>query len=196
MTNNKIRICISAYLNNSAKKVEATFSCVHSFLCQTYDNYEIYIHHDGPVNDKSLADKFRNLSKKIVFIDNLEHKGHWGFYHRHKVSLMEPLPDWVIYTNEDNYYVPVFLERMIKTALQHNTKMVYCDILHSHFDWRVLETFPVHGQIDMGAFMTHIDLIRDTPWTDFDGGADGKYAEKIAAKTNPVKAPGILFVHN
>lgn len=194
--NNLIRICISAYLNDSQKKIDAAFSCVHSLLCQTYDNYEIYIHHDGPLNDSTLAEKFRKLSNKIVFIDSLEHKGHWGFYHRHNISLMEPHPDWVIYTNEDNYYVPVFLERMINAAVSNNTKMVYCDMLHSHYQWNLFETYPELCRIDMGSFMTHIDLIKDTPWTDYDAGADGKYAEKVAAKTNPVKASGVLFVHN
>lgn len=194
--NNLIRICISAYLNDSLKKIDAAFSCVHSFLCQTYDNYEIYIHHDGPVNDPTLADKFRNLSDKIVFIDNLEHRGHWGFYHRHGVSLMEPQPDWVVYTNEDNYYVPTFLEKMINTAIDTNTKMVYCDMIHSHQNWNLFRTHPSVGEMDMGAFMVHIDLIKNTPWTDFVCTADGIYAEKIANKTNPIKVDGILFVHN
>ena len=122
MSENKVRICISAYLNDSDKKIMSAFSCVYSILSQTYENYEIYIHHDGPLKDITLANKFRSLSNKIVFIDNLEHKGNWGFYHRHKVSMIEPHSDWVLYTNEDNYYVPIFLERMINTAKSSNSK--------------------------------------------------------------------------
>jgi len=196
MSNNKIRICISAYLNGSDKKIEAAFTCVHSFLCQTYDNYEIYIHHDGPLNDVGLADKFRSLSDKITFIDNLEHKGHWGFYHRHNVSMMEPHADWVLFTNEDNYYVPVFLERMIMTAKNHNTKMVYCDSVHSHFGYSVLNSSVKIDFIDMGSFISHMDLIKTTQWTDFTANSDGIYAEKIGGKTNPIKVEGVLFVHN
>jgi len=196
MENNKVRICISAYLNGSKKKIDAAFACVHSFLCQTYDNYEIYIHHDGPLDDKTLADKFRNLSDKIIFIDNLEHKGSWGFYHRHNVSMIEPHADWILYTNEDNYYAPVFLERMIQAANSANSKMVYCDSSHSHFDYTVLDTAVQRGKIDMGSFITHIDLIKSTPWTDFTAGADGIYAEAVGRKTNPVKARGVLFFHN
>ena len=194
--NDLVRVCISAYLNDSPKKLAATLACVYSLLYQTYDNYEIFIHHDGPLNDNTLAEKFRKLSKKITFIDNLEHRGHWGFFHRHRVSLMEPLPDWVVYTNEDNYYVPVFLERMLKAAKTNDSKMVICDMLHSHNNYTILNTYPAPNGIDMGAFMTHIDLIKDTPWTHYDAAADGKYAHELASKTTPVKADGILFVHN
>jgi len=159
--NNLIRICISAYLNNSPKKIDAAFSCVHSLLCQTYDNYEIYILHDGPVNDSTLADNFRKFSDMIVFIDNFVHMGNWGFYHRHNISLLEPHADWIIYTNEDNYYVPTFLEKMINTAMHNKTKMVYCDMIHSHHDWNLFCTYPAECGIDMGAFMSHIDLIKN-----------------------------------
>lgn len=196
MKNNKVRICISAYLNDSEQKVKSMYACVHSFLCQTYNNYEIYIHHDGPLNNPKIADDFRNLSDKIVFIDNLEHRGYWGFFHRHNVAMIEPHADWVLFTNEDNYYVPVFLERMINTANNSNSKMVYCDTLHSHYDYGVLDTYVKVNGIDMGSFISHMDLVKITPWTDYHSGADGVYAEKIGSQTIPVKAKGILFVHN
>jgi hypothetical protein len=48
----------------------------------------------------------------------------------------------------------------------------------------------------MGSFMTHMDLIKKTPWTDFVSVADGIYAEKIGIQTNPIKVSGVLFVHN
>jgi hypothetical protein len=192
----KIRICISSYFNGDKKMIDAAFACVYSFLCQTYDNYEIYIHHDGPLNDPTIANKFRNLSDKITFIDNLEHKGHWGFFHRHNVAMMEPHADWILFTNEDNYYVPVFLERMISAAKNKGSKMAYCDSVHSHFNYGVLDTSVNVARIDMGSFITHMDLIKTTPWTSFDSVADGIYACQVGSKTNPVKVPGILFVHN
>jgi len=193
---NKVRICISAYLNTSQRRVDGLYTCVYSFLSQTYQNFEIFIHHDGPLNDSSLADKFRQISDKITFIDDLEHKGHWGFYHRHNVSLIEPCSEWVLYTNEDNYYVPTFLETMINKAINSDSKMVYCNCLHNDYNYSVLDTRVAQNYIDMGSFISHIDLVKTTPWTDFTGNADGIYAEKIAAKTTPVKINEVLFVHN
>lgn len=193
---NKIRICVSTYLNDDPNREQLLLTCIHSLLSQTYKNYEIYIHHDGPLNDKTLSNKFRNLSEKIIFIDTLEHKGSWGFYHRYNISMLEPHADWVLYTNDDNYYTPVFLERMMNMALQHNSKMVYCNMIHNGLDYQVLNTKVGVGYIDMGSFISHMDLIKSTPWTDYDHLADGKYAVKIAQNTNPIKDNGVLFIHN
>lgn len=194
----KIRICVSAYLNGigAEYRVKTCYTLVYSLLAQTYDNFEIYIHHDGPLDDTLLAEKFRAISDKITFIDNLEHKGNWGFYHRHSVSLMEPKPEWVLYTNEDNYYVPIFLETMINTAISNNSKMVYCNMVHDGIGYQAIDTYPEVNRIDMGAFITHIDLIECTPFDNYSEKADGWYAEKLASKTNPIKNEGILFMHN
>lgn len=196
MQNGKVRVCIATYLNDSQKRVDSLFACVYSILCQTYQNFEIYIHHDGPLNDKELPEKFTSISEKIKFIDNLEKKGSWGAYHRRGVSLMDPHPEWVLYTNDDNYYVPVFLERMIGKAVENNSKMVFCDCLHNYFGYTVLNTKVKVCHIDMGSFITHIDLIKATTWTDFGPLGDGVYAKRVAAQTIPVKADGVLFVHN
>jgi hypothetical protein len=85
---------------------------------------------------------------------------------------------------------------MIESAKLSNSKMVYCDMIHSHFNYTVLNTTINVGRIDMGSFISHMDLIKKTPWTDFVDVADGIYAEKIARQTNPIKVNGILFVHN
>ena len=196
MQNGKVRICIAAYLNDSQKRVDSLFACVYSILCQTYENFEIYIHHDGPLNDKELPKKFTSISEKIKFIDNLEKKGSWGFHHRRDISLMEPSPEWVLFTNDDNYYMPVFLERMIEKAVENKSKMVFCDCVLSSHNYKVLDTKVKVCRIDLGSYISHIDLVKATPWTDFSLYADGIYAKKIAAQTNPVKADGVLFVHN
>ena len=194
--NPKIRAVISAYLNGNPRIIDAAFCCVYSLLAQTYTNFEIFIHHDGHLNDLTLADKFRNLSPKITFIDNLPKKGYWGFYHRHPTAMIEPHADWVLFTNEDNYYVPDFFKIMLSAGTNNNSGMVYCNMIHSHHDWKMFETRPGVGGIDMGAFISRMDLVKKTSWTDFVACADGIYAGKIAAITNPIKVDQYLFVHN
>lgn len=194
--NPKIRIVLSAYLNKGPRIVNAAFCCVHSLLAQTYENFEIYIHHDGPLEDRTLAQKFRDLDQRITFLDDLPHLGLWGFPHRHPTALLEPQADYCMWTNEDNYYTPDFLKIMLHTAIKQNSGMIFCNMIHSHYGWRVFNTRIAVGGIDMGAFIARMDLVRGTPWTDFNPCADGYYAEKIAAKTNPVKVDNFLFVHN
>ena len=195
--NPKVRFCVAAYFNDGEYRINTCFACVYSILAQTYDNYEIYIHHDGPLNDPWLADKFRELSNKIFFIETTERKGSWGFYDRWNISQIKPHADWIVYTNDDNYYVPKFLEIMIFTALTRpDSKMVYCDMVHNGYGYGFLSTFPAICRIDLGAYMSHNDIVKETHWTEYGNTADGWYAEQLSLKTSPIKAPGILFVHN
>jgi hypothetical protein len=193
----KVRICISAYLNDDERRVTSLYVCVYSLLAQTHQNLEIFIHHDGPLNDPEIANKFRSLSDKITFIDNLPHLKHWGFYHRHPTAMIEPHADWILYTNDDNYYVPKFLEIMLATAKTHDAGVVICDTLHDGLHYNVLNVYPASGLIDMGSFMTRMDVIKKNPWNVLDRyDSDGLYAQQVSQTTKCVKAPGVLFVHN
>jgi glycosyltransferase involved in cell wall biosynthesis len=194
----KIRICLSAYLNEDKRRLDTLYCCIYSLLSQTYQNFEIFIHHDGTIDDIELPMKIESISNKIKFIESLPHKKCWGHFHRRPTAMIEPHTDWVVFTNDDNYYMPVFLEKMLYTAKQNNAGMVYCDVIHNYENYNVSESSLRlnGGSLDMGAFMTRMDIIKETEWDNFEHAADWHYVQKIAAKTNCIKAPGILFVHN
>lgn len=194
--NPKIRICISAYLNKGQRIVDAAFSCVHGFLAQTYENFELFIHHDGPLENPDLADCFRSISDKIIFFDDLPHRGAWGFYHRHRIATLEPAADWVLFTNEDNWYAPDFLRTMLHKGITENAGLVYTNMIHSHENWRPFDTAIGVGRIDMGAFIVKSELVKTTSWDDFSPIADGIYCEKLSRKTKCVKLENFQFVHN
>jgi hypothetical protein len=194
--NPKVRIVVSAHINDDPRRQQATYCCLHSLLCQTYQNFDIIIAHDGPLNDETVISKINSLSDKITLLNNLPKVGNAGFQHRHPAAMMHPVCDWVLFTNEDNYYTPDFLKIMLHHGTTKNSGLVLCNMVHSYFDWGLLKTAPAVNQIDMGAFISRMDLVASTPWTDFGGPADGIYCEAIAAKTTPVKVDGILFVHN
>jgi hypothetical protein len=198
---NKVRFCIASYLNANPQRLFALKACIYSILYQDYENIEIFIHHDGPVNDKNIPEDIMSIDNRIKFISSEKRGDYWGFPERRPTSIIEPLPDWVIYTNDDNYYVPTFVTTMLNTALLHDAGMVYCDFLHKGPwpgpDYQVLPSRVQKCWIDMGAFMTRIDVIQKCEWDVLDdAGADGIYAEKIGRNTKCVKAGGILYVHN
>ncbi len=194
-TGGKVRFVVASYLNDP-KKVPGIFCLLYSILAQTYQNFEVIIHHDGPLDDPTLKEQIEKLSSKIKLLDNLERKQAWGHYHRHPTALIEPHADWVVFTNDDNYYVPVFLERALNTARISQSGMVYFDTVHSHYNYDTLNVTPAISRIDIGSFIVRMDLVKDTPWTSYEGIADGIYAEKLAKSTNAIKTPGVLFVHN
>jgi hypothetical protein len=194
--NPKVRIVVSAHINNDPRRQQATYCLLHSLLCQTYQNFDIVIAHDGPLHDQLVINNITSLSDKISFLNHLPKVGNAGFQHRHPAAVMHPRCDWVLFTNEDNYYAPDFLKIMLHHGTTKGSGLVLCNMVHSYYGWGLLSTAPITNQIDMGAFISRMDLVESTPWTEFGGPADGIYCEMIAAKTNPVKVENILFVHN
>jgi hypothetical protein len=69
-------------------------------------------------------------------------------------------------------------------------------MVHSHYNYKVLDSIVEVGRIDMGSFISSSRLIKDTEWTSFIPEADGVYAVALSRKTNPIKINEILFVHN
>jgi hypothetical protein len=202
--NLKIRAVVSAFLNRGPETVNGAFCLVHSLLAQTHQNIEIVIHHDGPLKDVELAKKFRDLDSRIIFLDNLEHKGFWGFPHRWSSAVLEPnTSDFTFFTNEDNYYLPTFARTLLESALENNADIVNTDFITSHG-----KTFPINEHnlgingIDMGAFIVKTDLVKSTPFVVTEGGgffsgSDGRYYEELKKKANKIfTVRQYLFVHN
>ena len=50
-TKDKIRIVAASYLNENTKRYKSCKSFIYSLLAQTYENFELIIVHDGPIND-------------------------------------------------------------------------------------------------------------------------------------------------
>ena len=191
-----VRIVVASYLNGSKQRILAAKCFLYSVLCQTYENLEILLVHDGKIEDENIRNEFKNIDPKIKLIETEERKGNWGMFHRHFYATIEPFPDWILFTNDDNYYTPQAIELMLSCAYKNNSKMVLCDMIHSHWLWSYFETAPHSGRCDMGSFMTEFNLVRETEWDNFGFSADGEYVNKLAKKTNPVKFPKCLFVHN
>lgn len=193
----KIRILVSSYLNSPFENRIMTLHCLlYSLLSQTYQNFEIIVHHDGPLEDKSLKKKIELIDERICFIETEERKNKWGFHERHALATKDDNADYILFTNDDNYYVPIFLQYYVYILKSQNTELVYCNIIHNENAYRVINTFPEIGYIDLGCYITSLRLIKNTAWTSLDRVADGIYFKELALKTNPVKVDSILFVHN
>jgi glycosyltransferase involved in cell wall biosynthesis len=197
MENFKIKILISSYLNGSYENRVNTLYCLtYSLLSQTYDNFEIVIHHDGPLEDKSLKSKFESIDSRVKFIETEERKNVWGFDKRYELATSDDSVDFILFTNDDNYYTPHFFSTMISTMKSQNSEFVFCNFLHNEFDYLPFDSAVEVGKIDLGCFMASLRIVKETPWTDFSRESDGLYAKNLAKKTNPVGINNILFVHN
>lgn len=193
----KIRILISSYLNSPYEnRINTLYCVVYSILSQTYDNFEIIIHHDGPLENKKLKRKFNSIDKRISFINSKERKNNWGFHERYSLAIKDPSVDYILFTNDDNYYMPNFLETLVKSMEVHNKNLSYCNLIHNERDYGVINAYPEIGHVDLGCFIASQDLIKQTPWTSMAREADGIFFKDLTKKSNPIKINKVLFVHN
>lgn len=193
----KIRILVSSYLNSPYENRINTLYCLtYSLLAQTYNNFEIIIHHDGPLENKSLKDKFEQLDSRIKFICSESRKNNWGFHERYNLAIEDHDSCYILFTNDDNYYVPIFLESMINLLTNNKYNLAFCNLIHNERNYCMIDTYPEIGYIDLGCFISCVDLIKKIPWKYMHKEADGEYFKELYKISNPIKISNILFVHN
>lgn len=179
----------------------AALRCLIACLqAQTYAHWEALLTHDGPVRhspdiDLLLSDLSRD--KRLRWLETPEREGHFGHRWRHWAVTEHARGDYVGFTNDDNYYSPVWLEWLISDLIAHKADFAYCDMIHSHLKWRLLKTRPAYRHLDLGGFVARTGLIKSTPWKDFSFRGDGAYINALVKKAKRVvKVSAALFVHN
>jgi len=176
---------------------------IDSFLVQTVPNWVLHIVHDGPA-PQSVWEVINSYSDpRIRFWCTSVRYGNFGHVNRRNTlqSLTGDLTnDYVLLTNDDNYYVPVFVNHFLKEC-KSNVGMVYCDTVHSYMGYSVLHSRVKEGFIDCGSFITRLDVAQSVGFRHDHHSADGTFAEECArycVSHNLVVRyiPRPLFVHN
>jgi len=118
---------------------------------------------------------------------------------------MDSQQDFCLLTNDDNYYVPIFVEEIQKVIKRENPDIMYFDMVHSYaFDhhpnpipYQTLITEPLLYRIDIGSFVFRTELGKSVGFKRNDFFADGAFFEDMKATgARIVKIPKVLFVHN
>jgi hypothetical protein len=192
----KVGIAVASYLNEQPRRHASLMCLLYALQAQTWHNWQCIVMHDG--HCKVTVPK---IDPRITFVQAEERKGNHG--HPHRQATLNRLLDadctWLLMTNDDNYYAPVFLEWMLMMACNpFVTDLVYCNMIHSHKLWQHLHAHLRRGSIDLGSFMIHKDLARQIQFDDYSFAGDWAYLEKAMQKTEKQirKIPATLFVHN
>lgn len=183
---------------------------VDSFIVQHSQNpsitvdWDMIIVHDGPASPEVLktASLYED-NPKISFIATDQRTGNWGHANRREMlQLIDGDPDdFVLITNDDNYYIPRFIELFFAEARATKTGFIYCDFLHHNFNYDVLCSKIRVNHIDMGAFIVNLKIAQEVGFIHDLPESDGLYAEECATKCaqkgyRVVKVDKPLFVHN
>jgi hypothetical protein len=175
---------------------------IDSFLVQTNPNWLLTIIHDGemPPGVKEISEQYND--ERITFGYTGKRNGFSGFGNRDMIlkNISGEEGDFVMSTNDDNYYMPTFVECFLNEC-KPGVGIVYCNMIHSHFNYSILNTVLQRFYIDMGAFAVKLPLAKKIGITYRDDTADGRFAEACLAECNAtglktVKIEKILYVHN
>ena len=188
----------------------AQIAClVHSLQAQTMPAFHLVILHDGP--DFEMLVLLSKLSRETVlsFEFRLSRVRHNDYDHSlRELAIRDCATDYILLTNDDNYYVPKFVELMLSAAQRHDLDLVLCDMVHSHErpggrpvgSYTAFPTHPSAGNADIGCFMTRTDRARRVGFRDKESEGDGTFISDLIALGPALmrwgKVEKILFVHN
>lgn len=182
---------------------------IQSFLNQTRDNWTLRVYHDGydPSIDKLVADFGRTSSRDITVHFSERRFNDYGHSLR-EMALRSITGDFVLLTNDDNYYVPRFIEYVTIAIMAINADVVLYDMIHSHdkpggrdlSPYSFFQTSYRRGNIDIGSAVVRADLARRAGFRDKSHDGDATYFEDVARVAGEqlriIKLPQVLFVHN
>lgn len=151
------------------------------FLIQNNPNWDLTLMYDGypPKQVHDIMSLFAD--ERIHFTHSGSRNGKWGHPNRKAmIQSLEPDADsYVLITNDDNMYVPIFVDAML-SACKSDVGMVFCDTLHSYTGFTHTKSQLKENFIDMGAFIVRCDIAKEVGFNHEHFSADGRYAEECA----------------
>lgn len=195
------------------QKDKVTFICtvfktypqiISALKLQTHQNWELILIHDGQCEDGyfELVSSLSGGDERITFTESIDRVGNWGHALRQQALQTNDLGNYVVITNADNYYVPTFIEYMLKGFLKSHTAVAtYCEkMTHSYKAWDVIQCRTERGYLDCGGVMVRSEVAKEVGWSNTtEHSADWVYFSEIAQRyswKNFIQVRGNLFVHN
>ncbi len=192
----------------SYKRYENIPILIHSFLAQTLQSYKLLIIHDGydAKMDGILSRYKAEYPDKVDYLFTEQRYNDWGHSLRDMgIGLADT--EYILITNDDNYYAPKFLELMLPDMKAKQADIAMCNMVHSHNNpglrpqpsYMPFETRPERGSLDMGCFIARTALAQQVGFRDKGHDGDATYFEdlvKAAGNARLLKVERTLFVHN
>ena len=185
---------------------------IDSIRAQTNPNWCLHIIHDGA--GKVFDDLKKNLSDngylsdcRIKLSATKTRSNKWGHPLR-EYGLQNRISSapYIVITNCDNYYVPIWVSEIQKKAARGND-LIYWDCVHSHINKRfdrlcgygLLNTKLKFAWVDMGSVAVKSSVATQVGFPFRSFTADWEFFESCLKHIPPkkiAKTGKILFVHN
>ena len=178
---------------------------IYAFMAQTLQNFRLLVLHDGP--DERMHALL--LRYKAEFPDRLSFvfsdKRHNDYGHSLRdLGIKLADSDYLLITNDDNYYCPRFLEFMFVAIERDDLDLVLCNMVHSYDihgipSYNVLVTQPKRLFVDIGCFIVRTAIAKQVGFRDKSHDGDATFVEDLPVAKPDIKigkVDKVLFVHN
>jgi len=180
---------------------------IQCFLNQTASNWTLTVIHDGP------DDEFAQIMQGCLVPGKIEGyctgARHSDFGHTLRaIGIEQATSDYLLLTNDDNYYVPKFIEILSGEIQQTQADVILFDMVHSYDrpggrpqpSYSYFQTHLSRWNIDMGAAVVRTSLAKAAGFRDRSYDGDATYFEDVLRVGGPAtkvhKLDRVLFVHN
>lgn len=192
----KISFIVSSY-----QRPKQLLCCLASLSVQTCQDFELI------VTDNSFSDTAAYMAEQItkMFRGRYTRTNKPSCYHSAEVGAQElATGEYLCFPSDDSYYVPTFVEQMLKQSLDSFYDFVYCDVLYDprcgNGKYSVMDTKMKTNHIDKTCFLIRKDVFNSLGFfAKTESGpctADGALAEMVAEKFSHRKMEEVLVVHN
>jgi hypothetical protein len=171
---------------------------LHAFiLCmqrQRHTNWELICVTDGPRGD--IMDLVLDVDDDRVFLINTPAPlGQWGHPYR-QLGIAAARGEFLGLSNDDNYYVPGYLEQMLYAIQVNCADIALCNHVHSYFGWSHFLVDADRNTGDIGAWIAKKSLIDRHVWSGIAVDYETTYLKRLLSGAKVVCAKRPLFVHN
>lgn len=201
------KVTIIATIYNSYPQI------ISALLCQTHTNWNLLLIHDGK-NETGLRKIVEDTNdSRIIYIETEERKNVWG--HNLRQWALQEMADgkiqqdseYVVITNADNWYSPIFLEEMLKGFVRPGIRVTYCSaFIHSYLSpqpngnhrYGPINSRLELGYIDCGSVMIRKEAACYIGWNSMEIYSDWEFIRDILHKYGERSfrmVLGTLFVH-
>jgi glycosyltransferase involved in cell wall biosynthesis len=179
---------------------------LQSIVCQTYKDWETILIHDGINKHHELKIAEYLLDSRFKYFSTPKKHGWPGNYGRQE-GIKLATGNWIINTNDDNYYTPNLLQEIVDVINNNDTNInfIYWEMIlgkyqnqHSHNQKDYGHFIPQIKScyIDWGQFATKQEIIKKYSINISSLASDGDLVEDMKHELIPYFIDKCLFVHN
>lgn len=181
------------------KSVDNLILILQSLIVQTNSNWKAHVVIDGNTDIFDDIKVFYKNDNRIKFT-NIDGPNNDLGHTPRNYGLQQATEEWVVMTGDDNYYIPTFVNEIL-TAIDDDTKFIYCDMIHNGYDYKLFNCHHSSHNIDIGNMIMKSEFAKqlklDRTRLDADGVMCGEYITKFCLEdSNIKKINSILYVHN